>query len=127
MNDVHRLVVLAGADHAKRMYHLLLTCCLILITFGVLVRRYSVEPAYWLLATFPVLVFVVGMADEYFRGINQINHRLLHVAYDSSYALSLLGIILLLRAVLKRKQITQILIATCIAGIPLGYIFITQR
>ena len=106
------------------MYHLLLTCCLILITFGALVRRYSVEAGYWLLAAFPVLVFVLGMTDEYFRGIDQINHRLLHVAYDSSYALSLLGLILLLRAVLKRKLIIQLLIATCIAAIPLAFIII---
>ena len=108
------------------MYHLLLTCCLILITFGVLVRRYSVETGYWLLAAFPVLVFVLGMTDEYFRGIDQINHRLLHVAYDSSYALSLLGLILVLRAILRRKLIINVAAATCLAGIPLAYIFITH-
>ena len=108
------------------MSHLLLTCCLIVITFGLLVRRYSVETTFWLLALLPVPIFLFGMIDEYFRGIQQINHRLLHVAYDSSYALSLLGIILILRSILKRKLTIWVLIATCIAGIPLSYIFITQ-
>lgn len=42
-------------------------------------------------------------------------------------ALSLLGIILVLRAVLKRKLILLVLAGTCIAGIPLGYIFITHH
>ena len=108
------------------MYHLLFTCCLILIAFVVLARRYSVETAFWLLALLPTPIFLIGMTDEYFRGIQQINHRLLHVAYDSSYALSLLGIILLLRAVLKRKLIIRLLVSTCLAGIPLSYIFITH-
>jgi hypothetical protein len=109
------------------MYHLLLTCCLIVITLGVLTRRYRVESTYSLLAVFPALIFVVGMADEYFRGIQQINHRLLHVAYDSSYELLLFGIILVLRAILKRELIILMVAVTSMAGIPLGYIFITHQ
>ena len=109
------------------MYHLLLTSCLIVITFGVLTRRYSLEATFSLLASLPVLIFIVGITDEYFRDIRQFNHQVLHLAYDSSYALSLLGIILLLRAVLKRKLIPLVLAGTCIAGIPLAYIFITHR
>ena len=108
------------------MYHLLLTSCLIVIVFGVLTRRYAVEKAYWLLAALPTLIFLVGVTDEYFRGIQQVNHQVLHVAYDSSYALLLIGIILVLRAILKRRLITLVVAGTCIAGIPLGYIFITQ-
>lgn len=109
------------------MYHLLPTCCLVVITFGVLTRRYRVETAYWLLASFPTIIFIVGMADESFRGIQQLNHQLLHVAYDSSYALLLLGIILILRAVIKRKPIILALAPTGIAGIPLGYIWAMQQ
>jgi hypothetical protein len=51
---------------------------------------------------------------------------MLHVAYDSSYALSLLGISLLLRAVIKRNRRMLVLAATLLAAIPLAYIFITQ-
>ena len=108
------------------MYHLLLTSLLIVITFGVVIRRYSVEVAFSLLVSLPVPVFVVGITDEYFRGIRQFNHQLLHVAYDSSYALSLLGIILVLRAILQRKRILLVLGGTCITGIPLAHIFITH-
>jgi len=74
----------------------------------------------------PLLIFVVGMVDEYFRGIQQFNHQVLHLAYDSSYALLLVGIVLVLRAILKRRLITLIVVGTFIAGIPLGHIFITQ-
>jgi len=108
------------------MSHLLLTGCLIIVTFGVLTRRYRIEAVYRLFAPFPVLVFLVGILDEYFRGIQQFNHQVLHVAYDSSYVLLLVGIILVLRAVLMRKLTILIVAATCSAGIPLGYIFITQ-
>jgi hypothetical protein len=106
------------------MYHLLPTCLLIVIAFVVLTLRYGVETAYWLLASLPVLIFTIGLADEYFRGIQQFNHQLLHLAYDSSYALLLLGIILLLRALLKRKLRILIAAGTCVAGIPIVYLFL---
>lgn len=108
------------------MYHLLLVCCATLISFVILNRRYRVEAAYWLLAGLPTVVFIVAMADEFFRGIRQLNHQLLHIAYDSSYALLLIGITLTLRAIMRRQLIILILAGTCIAGIPLGYIFVTQ-
>ena len=108
------------------MDHLLFVSCLVVIIFGVLSRRYPVEKAYWLLVAFPTLIFLVAIAHESLRGIQQLNHQLLHVAYDSSYALLLLGIILLLRAVLMRKLITAVAAGAFIAGIPLGHIFVTQ-
>ncbi len=93
----------------------------------VLTRSYPFETAYWLLAAFPTLIFIAGIADESFRGIRQLNHQLLHVAYDGSYLLLLLGIILLLRGVLKRQVRILTVAATCIAGIPLAHILITHR
>jgi hypothetical protein len=109
------------------MYHLLLTGCLIVITFGVLVRRYRVEAVYCLIVPFPTLIFLMGMVHEHFRGIQKFNHQVLHLAYDSSYVLLLVGLIIILRAILKRKLTILIVAGTCIAGIPIGYIFITQR
>lgn len=108
------------------MHHLLPVCCLIVITFVVLTRRYAVEKAYWLLVSFPTLVFLVGMADESWRGIRQLNHQLLHAAYDGSYVLLLLGLILLLRAILRRRLIILVAAGTAIAAIPLGHVFLTQ-
>ena len=105
------------------MYHLLLVTCLVAFAFGVLVRRHAVEVAYTLLAWFPAVTFLIAIAHEFVRGIQQFNHQLLHVAYDSSYALSLLGICLILRAVIKRKRMILVLAATLIAGIPLAFIF----
>ena len=106
------------------MHHLLLATCLVAVAFGVLVLRHPLEVAYVLLAWFPALTFLIAMAHEFVRGIQQFNHQLLHVAYDSSYALSLLGICLVLRAILKRKRRISILAATAVAGIPLAYIIV---
>lgn len=108
------------------MYHLVPVTCLVWFAFGVLVLRYRVETAFILLAGFPALTFLIAVAHEFFRGIQQFNHQLLHVAYDSSYALSLLGICLILRAVIRRKRMIHVLAATLIAAIPLGYIFTTH-
>jgi hypothetical protein len=108
------------------MYHLVPVTCLVLLAFGVLVLRYRVEVAYILLAGVPACTFLIAIAHEFVRGIQQLNHQLLHVAYDSSYALSLLGICLILRAVIKRTRMIHVLAATLIAAIPIGYIFTTQ-
>jgi len=108
------------------MYHLVLITCLVVFAFGVLVLRHPVEVAYTLLAWFPAFSFLIAIAHEFVRGIHQFNHQLLHVAYDSSYALSLLGIGLFLRAVIKRKRIILVLAATLIAVIPLAYVFTTH-
>jgi hypothetical protein len=108
------------------MYHLVPVTCLVLLAFGVLGVQYRVEVAYILLAGFPALTFIIAIAHESVQGIQQFNHQLFHVAYDSSYALSLLGICLILRAVIKRKRMIHVLAATLIAAIPLGYIFTRQ-
>ena len=108
------------------MHHLIPVTCLVVVAFVVLVLRYRVEVGYSLLAGVPVVTFLVASAHEFVRGIQQFNHQLLHVAYDSSYALSLLGICLILRAVIKHKPIILVLPATLIAAIPLSYIFTSQ-
>lgn len=108
------------------MDHLLVVCCLVVFMFYILVRRHAAETAYLLLAWFPAVLFLIAIAHEFVRDIQQSNHQLLHVAYDSSYALLLLGICIILRGVIKRKRIKLVFAATLVAGIPLGYIFITQ-
>lgn len=108
------------------MYHLLLVSCLVVFALGILVLRHPVEIAYVLLAWFPTVTFLIAIAHEFVKGIQQFNHQLLHVAYDSSYALSLFGICLILRAVFKRKRMILVVAATFIAGIPLVYIFTTR-
>lgn len=108
------------------MYHLVPIACFVVVAFGVLVLRHRVEVAYTLLAWFPAFIFLIAIAHELVRGIHQFNHQLLHVAYDSSYALSLLGICLILRAAIKRNRRILVLAATVLAAIPLAHIFITQ-
>jgi uncharacterized membrane protein YbaN (DUF454 family) len=108
------------------MFHLILVTCFVALAFAVLVLRHPAETAFVLLSWFPTLTFLIAIAHEFARGIQQFNHQLLHVAYDSSYALSLLGICLTLRAVLKRKRLILVLAATLIAAVPLGHIFSTQ-
>ncbi|MEN3328519.1 MAG: hypothetical protein V7638_3326 [Acidobacteriota bacterium] len=108
------------------MYHLVPITCLVLLTFDVLVLRYRPEVAYILLAGFPTITFFIAITQGFVRGMQQFNHQLLHVAYDSSYALSLLGICLIRRAVIKRKRLIHVLAATLIAALPLGYIFTKQ-
>ena len=108
------------------MYHLLLVCGLLVLAFGVLISRYPMRVVYPILALIPISTFLIASTHEYFRGIQQFNHQLLHVAYDSSYALSLLGLLVILRGIIKRKPIALIAAATCLAGVPLSVLWITQ-
>ena len=108
------------------MDHLLLVGCLVVFAFCILVQRHAVENAFILLSWFPALIFLIAIAHELLRGIQQFNHQLLHVAYDSSYALSLIGICVVLRGVIKRKPVYLVLAATLVAGMPIGYIFIAH-
>jgi len=108
------------------MFHLLLVSFLILSAFVILLLRHPVEIAFVLLAWFPAVTFLIAMAHEFVRGIQQFNHQLLHVAYDSSYSLLLLGICIVLRGVIKRTRNYLVLAATLVAGIPLGYIVIAR-
>ena len=109
------------------MHHLFPITCLVVFAFGVLVLRHPVEIAYALLAWFPACTFLIAIAHEFVRGIQQLNHQLLHVAYDSSYALLLLGICIVLRGVIKRKRNYLVVAATIVAGIRLEYIFIAHQ
>jgi hypothetical protein len=108
------------------MSHLLIVSCLVLTTFVLLILRRNAEIAYVLVAWFPPFTFLIAIAHESVRGIQQTNHQLLHVAYDSSYALLLLGICIVLLRVIKHKRIYIVLAATFVAGVPLAHIFITQ-
>src|SRR5689334_383162 len=108
------------------MHHLIPVTCFVAFAFGVLLFRHHTEVAFSLLAGFPLVTFVIAFVHEYVRGIHQFNHQLLHVAYDSSYLLSLLGLCLILRAVVKRKRRVLALTATLLAAIPIAYIFTTQ-
>lgn len=108
------------------MVHLLVVSFLIISAYVILLLRHPIEIAFVLLAWFPAVTFVIAIAHEFVRGIQQFNHQLLHVAYDSSYALLLLGICIVLRGVIKRKRNYLVLAATFVAGLPLGYIFIAQ-
>ena len=109
------------------MVHLLVVSFLILSAFVILLLRHPVEIAFVLLAWFPTVTFLIAIVHEFVRGIQQFNHQLLHVAYDSSYALLLFGICIVLRGVIKRKRNYLVVAATIVAGIPLEYIFIAHQ
>ena len=108
------------------MLHLLAVCSLLVVAFNILKLLYPMERVYWLLASFPAIIFAVAITDDSVRGIQQINHRLFHIAYDSSYVLLLLGIILILRALLRRELMITVIAATSVAAIPLCYLLIMQ-
>jgi hypothetical protein len=108
------------------MYHFLPVFGFGVLSFWLLVRRMPLENAFYLVSWFPVAVFLVGFVDEFIRGIRQVNHQLLHVAYDASYLLTLLGIVLILRTVILKRVGLLIIATTFLAGLPLGHILLTK-
>lgn len=104
------------------MHHLIPIVCLIILTFCLLAKRYSFEIGYLSLCGLPIAAF--GLARVI--GFRQFEHRLLHIAYDSSYILVMIGLALILQAVIRKRRVLFLLIATCFAGIPLTHILIMQ-
>ena len=101
------------------MRHLVPTFILITILLGYLTMRYSVEVGHIILSLFPSVTYLIGFVHESIVGSAQFNHRVLHIAYDSSYILLLIGLIILLRSMVRGNFCIYIPLTTLLAAFPL--------
>src|SRR5262245_39521727 len=106
----------------NRMHHLIPVFCLLALTFGLLARRYSLEIGYLSLSCLPPAFFLITPFLNTRTNFDQITHRVLHIAYDSSYILVLFGLLLVLQATFRKQRKRFFLITTFLAGLPLAHI-----
>ncbi|HKE59365.1 MAG TPA: hypothetical protein VKB46_21800 [Pyrinomonadaceae bacterium] len=106
------------------MHHLVPAAILLTVAFFLLASRFPATKAYPSVSWVPVTLLLAANAAEHWYGIGWFSHVMFHLAYDTSYMATLLGIVLVLTLVLKRKSYLPVLIAILIAAIPLTYLIL---
>jgi hypothetical protein len=79
----------------------------------------GIELAYRILAWVPVLLSVLAIGYEMRWGFHRFAEVAWHLSYDISYFLVLVGLLLILKAVIKRHVTKSFLISLFLASIPL--------
>ena len=104
------------------MRHLVPTAALLAITFLLLAKRLLVNKAYCSVSCVPIVFFLGANAIEQWYGFGWLTHVMFHLAYDTSYLLTLLGIVLVLISILHRDSVRPVLLAIFISTVPVMYL-----
>ena len=101
------------------MLHILLSVLLVGLALMMSIRRHGANGGYLILSWVPLALLVIAGGYELLFGFRRFAEVLYHFAYDTSYILSLIGIMLLLTSVLKRTSKGGLLIALMISAVPI--------
>jgi hypothetical protein len=104
---------------ATDMHHLIPTLFLLPLTFWYSAKRSSAKQAFYRLCLLPLLLYLVAFITERLWGYGLAAHALFHFSYDTSYILTLIGLIVLLYLVLKKDRPFGLMLALLISVAPL--------
>jgi asparagine N-glycosylation enzyme membrane subunit Stt3 len=108
------------------MLHILLSVVLVGLALLLSIRRHGTPQGYLVLSWVPVALLVIAGGYELLFGFKRFAEVVYHFAYDTSYILSLVGIMLLLTSVLKRTSKLRLLIALLISAVPIFLLILWQ-
>ncbi len=108
------------------MLHILLSLLLVGLALLLSIRRDGAAQGYLLLSWVPFALLVIAGGYELLFGFRRFAEVLYHFAYDTSYILSLVGIMLLLTSVLKRTSKLRLLLALMISAVPILVLILWQ-
>lgn len=106
------------------MHHLVPTLLVIPTAFWFLAMRRSAKEAFYHFCGLPLLLYVSAYGSEKLVGYGLTAHALFHFSYDTSYILTLIGLIVLLYCVLKRDRSVGLVLGLLISGVPLLELFL---
>jgi len=106
------------------MHHLIPTIILVPLIFAWLAKMIGVCRAYWALAGMPALLLLLALAAERWLGYGMVPHALFHFSYDTSYVLTLIGLLLCLYFVFKLRRPMELMLALNLTAIPLLYLLL---
>ena len=101
------------------MHHLIPTIILVPIAFWQLARKCGATGAFYRLCFGPLLLLILALGAHKVFGYGFTAHTLFHFAYDTSYVLTLIGLILILRSVFRRRRAVELALAVLVAVVPL--------
>ena len=108
------------------MLHILLSVLLVGLALLLSIRRHGAPKGYLVLSWVPLALLVIAGGYECLFGFRRFAEVLYHFAYDTSYILSLVGIMLLLTSVLTRTSKLRLLIALMISAVPILVLILWQ-
>ena len=108
------------------MLHILLSFLLIALALIISVRQQGAQRGYSILAWVPLALLLIATCYESAFGFKRFAEVIYHFAYDTSYILSLAGIMLLLTSVLRRTPKKMLLIGIVISAIPIFALLLSQ-
>ncbi len=106
------------------MRHMFPTAILLAGTFFLLAKLSHPLKAYWCISWLPLTLFLVAIGGEYWYGFGWLTHVMFHLAYDASYLATLLGIVLVLNFILRRRPIFPVLVPVLSSMLPLAYLIL---
>jgi hypothetical protein len=106
------------------MHHLIPTIILVPLIFAGMAKRIGICRAYWALAGAPTILLLLALVFERWLGYGLVPHALFHFAYDTSYVLTLIGLLLCLYLVFKGRRPIGLMLALLLTVIPLLYLLL---
>jgi hypothetical protein len=106
------------------MHHLIPTIILVPLIFAWFAKMIGICRAYWALAGMPALLLLLALVAERWLGYGLVPHALFHFSYDTSYVLTLIGLLLCLYFIFKRRRPMELMLALILAVIPLLYLLL---
>ena len=101
------------------MHHLVPTLLIIPTAFWFLAKRRSAKEAFYYLCILPLLLYLSAFVSEKLLGYGLIAHALFHFSYDTSYILTLTGLLRLLYFVFRNERPFGLLLGLLISVAPL--------
>ena len=101
------------------MHHLSPTVILVPIAFWYLAKRRSAKLVFYQLCALPLVLYLIAFATEKAFGYGLAAHALFHFSYDTSYILTLVGLLLVLYFVFKKERPIGLILAIPLSVAPL--------
>jgi hypothetical protein len=108
------------------MTHILLSGLLIGFSTVISLRRHGAELGYLVLSWVPLALLAIARAYEILFGFQRFAEVIYHFAYDTSYILSLIGMMLLLISVFRRTPKGILLAAILLSLMPIALMMLSQ-
>jgi hypothetical protein len=107
------------------MQHILLSALLIGISLLISGNRNGIERGYLVLSPVPLALLLIAKLHELAFGFSRFAEVIYHFAYDTSYILMMVGIVLLLRAIIKKGPEKALVLGAGISAIPVVALIIS--
>lgn len=101
------------------MLHIFLSLLLVGLSLVISLRRYGVPIGYLTLSWVPLFLLLIASGYQTLFGFKRFAEVIYHFSYDTSYILSLTGIVLLLTSIFRRTLTASLVLAVLLSALPI--------